>query len=149
VIPVVYASLSHCASVLCPVPAEVAYAFLLDGRQLGTWALGSFDTQPIGDGIFRGRSLFDDTFTLVRPVGDPTSLRVDYYVGSRPDQLVSRIAAVVVRGVDIGQPVEVCQVNLLAWRHAGMDDERWLRLVRAHEVEVLLIQARLKLQQGT
>ena len=39
-----------------------------------------------------------------------------------------------------------CRITLEAERTPGMDDARWLRLVRCHEVEVLLIQARLALQ---
>ncbi len=146
--PVVHASLSHCSSVICNVQAEVAYAFLLDGLQLGTWALGSFNTEKVGPGVYRGRSLFDDAITFVRPVGDPQALRVEYHVGSKIDSLIPRISAVVVRGPDIGRPADTCQVNLLAWRHREMSEERWEQLVRSHEVEVLLIQARLGLKRS-
>ena|SRR5690606_22889300 len=146
--PVVQAQLAHCASALCPVSAETAYAFLLDGHKLGQWALGSFATIEEQPGVFRGRSLFDDTTLLVRPVGNPQALRVDYHVGSTPSNLVPRITAMVVAGSTIGHEANVCQVNLLAWRNASMDDERWNQLVRAHELEILLIKARLKLENA-
>jgi hypothetical protein len=37
-----------------------------------------------------------------------------------------------------------CVVSLHARRTPDMDDARWLRLVRCHEVEILLIQAQLE-----
>ena len=53
------------------------------------------------------------------------------------------ISAQIVPGPSLGRDADCCQVNLIAWRDAGMDDARWLRLVRCHQVEILLIQARL------
>ena len=136
----------HCVSVLCSVPATRAFAFLSDGDKLGQWALGCWDARAVGAGVFRGRSLFDDAVTWVRPVGDATRLEVDFHVGASADRLVPRIRALVVPGPAIGRDDHCCDVSLLAWRDAGMDDARWLRLVRCHEVEVLLIQARLALE---
>lgn len=136
--------LSHCASVLVAVPADTAFAFLMDGEALGTWALGSFATKPVAPGVVRGVSLFDDQPCCVRPVGDAASGRIEYHVGAEPGQLQPRILAQVVPGPVLGHAADVCQVNLIAWRQHGMSDERWLRLVRCHEVEILLIQARLE-----
>lgn len=136
---------SHCASVLCKVPAHQAFAFLADGLALGQWALGSWQTAPVGDGVVRGLSLFDDQPTWVRPVGDLASLTITYHVGSSPDSLRPRISAVVQAGETMGHGANCCRVSLHALREPGMDDARWLRLVRCHEVEVLLIEARLAL----
>ncbi|CAN5551116.1 hypothetical protein BH10PSE18_BH10PSE18_44690 [soil metagenome] len=139
----------HRASVLCDVPALQAFAFLADGFQLGTWALGAWDTQPVGDGVVRGRSLFDDQPGWVRPVGDAARLRIDYHVGGAPEALTPRILATVeplpadsANSVD-SNGADRCRVTPHAARDPGMDDARWLRLVRCHEVEVLLIQGRL------
>ncbi|MES2531918.1 MAG: hypothetical protein V4636_12850 [Pseudomonadota bacterium] len=136
----------HRASVLCDVPALQAFAFLADGLQLGTWALGAWDTQPVGDGVVRGRSLFDDQPGWVRPVGDAARLRIDYHVGGSPEALTPRILATI-EPVSIdggnGDVTARCRITLHAARDPGMDDARWLRLVRCHEVEVLLIQGRL------
>jgi hypothetical protein len=137
---------SHCASVLCKVPAHQAFAFLADGLALGQWALGSWQTVPVGDGVVRGLSLFDNQPTWVRPVGDFAGLTINYHVGSSPDSLRPRISAVVQAGETMGHGANCCRVSLHALREPGMDDARWQRLVRCHEVEVLLIEARLALQ---
>jgi hypothetical protein len=138
---------SHCASVVCPVPAKRALAFLADGEQLGHWALGCWQTRAVGDGVVQGHSLFDDKPGWVRPVADANRLTVVYHVGGSPDALSPRISAVVEPGAAFGQGPDCCRISLHASRTPDMDDDRWLRLVRCHEVEVLLIQARLALQQ--
>lgn len=131
------ASREHVASAECAAAPDEALAFLADGLRLGEWALGAMRTQEVAPGVVRGFSLFDGSACLVRPVPDAAAATVTYHVGSRPAQLVPRIRAQVVpspRG---------CTVSLHAWRTPEMDDARWLRLVRCHEVEILLIQARL------
>jgi len=134
---------SHCASVLCRVSAHEALAFLADGLRLGQWALGCWQTELVGDGVVRGRSLFDDQPSWGRPVADPARLTVVYHVGSAPDALSPRISAVVEPGEATGDGSDCCRISLHATRTSGMDDARWLQLMRCHEVEVLLIQARL------
>lgn len=136
---------SHTASALCEVPARQAYEFLCDGLQLGHWALGSWQTEAAGDGVVRGRSLFDGQPSWVRPVGDAARLAVAYHVGAAPDALRPRIHAVVEPVAAPDDRGEQCRVSLNATRTPDMDDARWLRLVRCHEVEVLLIQSRLAL----
>jgi hypothetical protein len=135
----------HCASVLCQVPAALALAFLADGLQLGRWALGCWRTEPAGEGVVRGHSLFDGQQAWVRPVADPAALSVVYHVGGSAQALTPRIRATV-------QPEPggaACRISLHAERTPDMDDGRWLRLVRCHEVEVLLIDAQLlALHQG-
>ena len=139
---------THCASVLCNIPARQALDFLADGLQLGRWALGCWDATPVGDGVVRGRSLFDDQPSWVRPVADHAALCVTYHVGGSCDALNPRIQAFVepVEPVEAGDPSATCRIVLHAERGPDMDDARWLRLVRCHEVEVLLIQSRLALQ---
>ncbi|WP_265685473.1 hypothetical protein [Verminephrobacter eiseniae] len=174
---------------------------MADGRQLGRWALGCWQTEPdddsADDGLVRGHSLFDGQPTWVRPVVEPqrpsaarppegahtaaegagtplsaarppegahtvaegagTPASVVYHVGRSPNALTARIRATV-------QPVHTpgtlhadgaprpdgasCRISLHAERPGDMDDARWLRLVRCHEVEVLLIQAQLRLLQA-
>ncbi|MGJ7507518.1 hypothetical protein [Variovorax sp. GT1P44] len=135
---------SHCASVVCGVAANEALAFLADGVELGHWALGCWQTEPIGDGVVRGRSLFDDQPGCVRPVLDTARMTVIYHVGATADALSPRISAVVEPAARADGAGDACRVSLLATRMPGMDDARWLRLMRCHEVEVLLIQARLE-----
>lgn len=129
----------HRASVRCAASAEVALAFLADGQQLGRWALGCWQTEPVGGGVVRGHSLFDGQAGWVRPVMDAGEGTVTYHVGGAPDALVPRIVARV-RPEPGGTH---CSITLEAERTPGMDDARWLRLVRCHEVEVLLIEAQL------
>ncbi len=137
-------ALSHCASVVIGVPAARAFDFLLDGMALGHWALGSFNTRQVAPEVYAGHSLFDGEVAYVRPVGDRANWRIDWHVGSTPDHLQPRIAATVVPGSAAGLHADQCQVHLFAWRHHDMSDARWLRLVRCHEVEILLIQAQLE-----
>lgn len=120
------------------MPARKAYRFLADGKMLGRWALGAFGTRRVGPNLWRGTSLFDGKALFVRTVGDAKRLIVDYYVGSDRKKLVPRIMA---RVAPAGS--KHCTVILLAWRDAGMDDERWARLQACHEVEVRLIQSLL------
>ena len=139
---------SHCASVECAVPAADAFAFLADGSTLGRWALGAWDTVPVGEGVFRGHSLFDDRPSWVRPVADAARLCIDFHVGGNPSALTPRIVARVEPLAPPAAGEARCRIRLEAAREPDMDDARWLRLVRCHEVEVLLIQSRLALQRA-
>lgn len=130
---------SHCATVACRVSAPRALAFLADGLTLGQWALGCWQTDAVGGGVVRGHSLFDGTPSWVRPAVDEARMTVTYHVGGAPDALQPCIHATVEADADS----DGCRISLHASRTADMDDARWLRLVRCHELEVLLIQARL------
>jgi hypothetical protein len=57
-------------TVECATSADRAFAFLTDGGALGHWAFGCWGAAPCGEGLFVGRSLFDDQETWVRIVGD-------------------------------------------------------------------------------
>ncbi|MDM0076308.1 hypothetical protein QTH90_18005 [Variovorax sp. J2P1-59] len=142
-------SSSHCASVECRVSAPEALAFLADGVQLGHWALGCWQTEPVGAGVVRGHSLFDDQPGYVRPVMDEALMKVVYHVGASPDALSPRISAVVEPVAATDGAGESCRISLLATRTPDMDNARWLRLMHCHEVEVLLIQARLQLRTAS
>jgi len=133
----------HCASVLCAAPADRAMAFLADGLELGRWALGCWQTLDAGDGVVQGHSLFDGSEGFVRPVLDAARGSVTYHVGGAPDALAPRIHATVEAASLPGATTPGCRISLHAARTPDMDDARWLRLVRCHEVEVLLIQSLL------
>ena len=135
--------LSHCVTAECAVPARRAYAFLSDGLEVGRWALGSFEARKVGRNLFRGRSLFDGSAVLYRPVGDAARLIVDYHVGTTPGGLRRRVMARVVPGEATGRGKGSCLVTLVAWRDASMSRARWERLVACHEVEIRLVQALL------
>jgi len=135
---------SHCTEARCAATPSQALAFLADGLELGHWSLGCWQTVAVGGGVVEGRSLFDGAPHWVRPVADVEQLEVTYHVGSAPDALRPRIHARVVPDPATGG----CCVSLHAARTASMDDARWQRLVRCHEVEILLIQARLAARTG-
>ena len=133
----------HEACALCTVSVDVALDFLKDGLALGRWALGCWSTEAVGEGIFRGRSLFDDGPCYVMPVADRALGRVDYHVGADRESLVPRIHALAVPTPATSAGHDTCMVTLSARRDDAMDDARWLRLVRCHDTEILLIQALL------
>lgn len=137
----------HRIAARCNATAGDALAFLADGLQLGRWALGCWDTQDCGGGVVSGHSLFDGSRAWVRPVPDANASRVVYWVGGSADALHPRIVAEV-KAEPSADGVPQCQVALHATRSHDMDDDRWLRLVRCHEVEILLIQSQLNLRQG-
>jgi len=136
--------LAHCAATLSAAPAEVAFAYLAEASNLGSWALGCWGATAVSEGLVRGRSLYDGRETVVRAVPDPERLAVDFEVGDEASRLVRRIMARVVPGSEIGSDPGHSLVILLAWRPAGMDDERWHRLVSSHEVEILLLRCRIE-----
>ncbi len=139
-------SLSHCATVACDTSAEDAFAVLTDDSALGTWALGCWQAAPVAGepGLLGGTSLFDGSTTYVRADADASRLAVDYAVGAAPQELVHRISARVLPGGSLGHGDGRCLVTLLAWRPADMADERWERLGASHDVEVLLLRARIE-----
>lgn len=136
--------LTHCVSTLCAARADDAFAFLADPLRLGEWALGCWGAASVADGLVQGTSLFDGAPAYARAVPDPEHLVVDFEVGSEPAELVRRISSRVVPGGELGHGPGVCVLMLLAWRPATMDDERWRRLVAAHEAEILLLRGRVE-----
>src|SRR5438132_6127583 len=116
----VVSELSHCVTAECAVPARRAYAFLSDGLEVGRWALGSFEARRVGRNLFRGRSLFDGTNVLYRPVGDAARLIVDYHVGTNRQALAPRVMARVVPGEATGRAKGSCRVTLVGGRHDAM-----------------------------
>jgi hypothetical protein len=129
--------LVHCVSSLCSAQPDHAFAYLADPDRLGEWSLGCWSART-EDGTVRGSSLFDGGEAVVRLIPMPEQRIVDYEVGSEPERLVRRISARVVPGDVVGE-ASSSLVVLTAWREASMDDERWHRLVVAHEAEILLL----------
>jgi hypothetical protein len=134
-------ALADAATELVSAPAEAAFAFLSDGRTLGRWAFGCWNTEAVDGGLFRGHSLFDEAPLWVRVDADKQRLVVTFHVGSSAAALSPRIVAMVVPGPRTGRPEGVCLVTLLAWRDTAMDDSRWKRLRVGHAAEILLLKA--------
>lgn len=142
--PMTTRGLAHSVSSLCTVAADRAFAYVSSPDRLGEWALGCWGAVPSGAGIVRGTSLFDGTESFARPLADGERLVVDFQVGDRPDRLARRISVRVVPGEEIGEAATTSLVVLTAWRIRSMDDERWRRLVVAHEAEILLLRHRIE-----
>ena len=133
--------LSHIATARLDVPAHSAFDFLADPVKLGRWSLGCMQTEPTGQpGVYRGRSLYDGNPAWFEIEADPSDLSIAYHIGT-PERRLPRIRAQVVRPEICGLPRGSCYASLIAWRCAGMDDERWARLCFAHETEITLIKA--------
>jgi hypothetical protein len=139
---------AHCVSTLCAATAEAAFAYVADPGRLGEWALGCWEAVAAPNGAVEGTSLFDGGKTYARADPDRDRMIVDFDVGDDPAALVRRITVRVVRGPEIGAPPETSLVVLTGWRIASMDDERWHRLVVAHEAEVLLLRRRIEASTG-
>lgn len=132
--------LSHCATTVCECAAEAAHSFLADVTKLGSWALGCWNAQPIGEHAVQGTSLFDGETSVVRISAKP-DLIVDYVVEDVEESKGPRVSARVVPGAVVGLPETHCLVTLVAWRTLNMSDDRWARLTASHDVEVLLVKA--------
>ncbi len=137
-------SLSHSVTTECAATVETAFAFLADASTLGSWALGCWEAELVEPGLVRGASLFDRSSTYVRVDSDRRLGTVDFAVGGDRDQLVHRISARVLSGQGLGYGASSCLVTLSAWRSAGMDDERWSRVVASHEAEILLLRGQIE-----
>lgn len=141
-------ALSHCVTALCEVAAHRALAFLADGLAIGRWALGCMNTASVGEGVYRGISLFDGTELYAKPVLHAALGLVEYHVGKDPAQLVPRIVAKVVPGTAVGRSADQCLVSLIAWHDAGMSTDRWQQLCATHEAEIWLLRAQIERGSG-
>jgi hypothetical protein len=133
--------LSHAVTERISAPADAVFRFLSDGRNLGRWAFGCWETREVEPGLFVGHSLFDGSACLVRVVADAATFAVWFHVGTAADGLVPRIVAHVVPGEQTGRGAQESLMTLLAWRDATMSDDRWRRVAVGHETEALLIKA--------
>jgi hypothetical protein len=136
-------SLSYSVSLEVSVPADEAFRYLSDPEMLGRWSLGCFGTEPAGEGLFKGTSLFDGLEAWFRIEGDPKRFLIDYHVGG-PEEQVPRISTRVIPGPLYGRDGEHCIVTMTAWRTTDMSDHRWQRLCASHDAEIFLIQAQLE-----
>ena len=135
--------IAHLAAALVEVPAGFALDRLADPAFVGGWALGSMGLQPVGDGVFLGRSMFDGTEAHVEIRPRPEIGLVDYAVGTAESRS-PRIFIRVTDGTVLGMTGAVCLVALHAVRVAGSTEARWQRTCVCHEAEILLIKAHLE-----
>ncbi len=126
------------------VPARRAFDYLADGIRQGEWTLGSWNREQLTADLFRGRSLFDGSFTYVRITPDLATLTVDYEIGASPKTLLRLNSARVVPGAAVGRRDEACIISLLKYRGLGQSDTDWERLCAAFATEIHMIKGRLE-----
>jgi len=139
--------LCHTTTILASVSSERVIAFLRAPEEVGTWALGTWDTRPVNghEGVYVGRSLLDGAEQSFFRVAESDSAgTIDYEVGSAAGALAKRVSIKVVPGADFGHGPDTCLITLIGWRSKDMTDDRWRRLCAFHEVEILMIEARLR-----
>ncbi|HEY0340812.1 MAG TPA: hypothetical protein VGC34_08410, partial [Steroidobacteraceae bacterium] len=138
-----YPDLAHCVTALINVPAAKAFEFLADPLALGTWSLGCMRTRSAAGGPYSGTSLYDDSPASfdVRP--HPELLLIDYLVGDAGN-LKPRHSVRVIAADTCDLVPNQCYVSLMAWRPAGMADDRWAQLRAAHDAEIWIIKARIE-----
>ena len=110
---------------------------------MARWNLGLWNCKEVEPGLFTGESLFDGSRGWVRKVPQGDGSIVDSWVGAEPARLAMRISVRVSASESLGYPPGGSIVTLTAWRPQTMTDERWERLVKTHEAEILLIQEQL------
>lgn len=145
-------SVCFTVAALCEGTVDAAVGHLSSAAGFSQWSLGMQSCCEHAPGLLCGRSMFDGGSGWVRPVVErwaganaaagEAGARIDYLCGAHPDQLALRIAATLMPGSWLGYPAGV-MVSLLAWRTAGMSDQRWQQLIAAHEAEIELIRAQL------
>ena len=132
---------SHITSIVVNCPAPQVFARMGDADNLHRWSFGTWKTEMRGDGLIHGTSLFDGAGILVRIDKDETRFSIDYHLGSDPQKLVPRIQLRMVPGSYVGLGDEQSVLTFIAWRSEAMDDDRWRRLIAAHEMEAVLVKS--------
>lgn len=127
--------------------AGAVLAYLGDAANLDQWSFGTWSTEIGSDGLVRGTSLFDGGETFVRIETDAKHGIIHYFLGAEPERLLPRILVRVIPGHALELDPGHCVASMMAWRTAGMDDERWRRLVACHECEILLVKSLLEKRQ--
>ena len=136
-------ALVHTVACLCAAPVPKALAHMTGAQGMSRWNLGLWNCREVEPGLFTGESLFDGAKGWVRktPQGDGST--VDSWVGGEPGKLTMRISVRVLASESLGYPAGGSLITLTAWRPQAMTEERWQRLIKTHEAEILMIQAQL------
>jgi len=129
-------TLCHSSSIEIKAEASMAFEFMKQGKALGQWAFGSWNTELFKDDIFIGTSMFDGNRTYVRIVPHASGRQIDYELGSTPSLLLPRIVARVCDGEMMGISKSACVVSVISWRIGGVSDDRWRLTCSVHEAEV-------------
>jgi len=134
----------HTCSCVVEVPAMAAWEYMSDGMKQAEWTFGSMDRRKVGDHLFVGTSMFDNSKIYIRIDADRERLMVYYYLGPDPENLQPRNVARIMPGNQLGSDAETCLITLMAWRSSFMSDDRWKQLCVSHETQMFIIKARLE-----
>ncbi len=134
---------AHTASIAVDASPEEAFAFMASGAQQTHWALGSWDREHVGDGIYRGTSLWNGSDLYIRVTGHRELGLVDYETGPAPDRLRRLVEARIIDRTVLGHDDGGAVITLTVWRVRDMDPEAWARTYHAFKTEVHLIRGRL------
>ena len=134
----------HATAITVHTPAQRAFAFLSDPGELHRWALAEHDVVAAGENAMRGTHRVNGTVTVVRIDADAVRGIIDYQLAGEGEPLIPRIMARVVAGEALQDDPDRCMIGLFAWRTADMDDDRWRRLIAAHEWEIVLLRTLLE-----
>jgi hypothetical protein len=142
----IYDPLCYTVSVEVDRPSNIVFEYLSNPKKIGRWALGCFDTHPVGkEGLYKGTSLFDGSETWVRIEVDVQRFIIDYCVGDS-DHQVPRIFVRIMPGTIYRNDSSRCIVCMTALRTKDMSEPRWHRLCATHDAEILLIKSQLENQ---
>lgn len=134
----------HAVSIELNVSANVAFDFLSDPLQLGSWALGCRDVRKNeNSNNYSGFSIFSNEKSDFNISASREFLLVDYLLGE-PGQFKPRISARIVAADTYAGAEDHCLVTLLAWRGKDMSDDRWHQLCICHETEIFLLKGLLE-----
>lgn len=134
---------AHTASVTVDASPDEAFAFMASGAQQTHWALGSWNREPVGDGVYRGTSLWDGSDLYVRVTGHAELRLVDYEIGPTPTELRRLVEARIVDRRTLGHDDDGAVITLTVWRTQSITAEAWARTYHAFKTEVHLIRGRL------
>ena len=134
---------AHITSAQVSCGADEAFAYLTSLERMAEWNLNMSEIEVVDDALAKGVVTQIGTTVWVQVQADASTHTIHFFVGGFRDQLVPRIMIRVVSGECLGTTSEQCVVSMMAWRLETMDDERWRRLIAAHEYEILQIKTLL------
>jgi hypothetical protein len=134
---------THTASIAVDASPDEAFEFMASGANQTYWALGSWDREHVGDGVYRGTSLWNGQDLYIRVTGHPELRLVDYETGSTPDALRRVVHARITDRAVLGHDEGGSVITLTTWRTKQHTPEAWARTYHAFKTEVHLIRGRL------
>ncbi|MCF4099165.1 hypothetical protein [Maritalea mediterranea] len=138
---------SHITSIVIDAPHDKVVDFVASPQNLDQWTFGTWEIETLGDGVTKGKSLFDGGEIYVKVDYEPAFHMVHYLLSAmETGPFTARISARILPGPTLGLGANQSVFSLMVWRQVDMDDFRWHKLKTCHEAEVMLVKARLEHQ---